>query len=213
MQLTEPDRVTDFELAYRRFGHPRYASLLRNSPRTDLNALVFGVGELPHVPRPALRSRYFADLHWSSCAPAWEGAVQAVFNLMAYVGGHSHPDELGLILHGLGTESVLDAGRSNIAFRPRWLGYFKQSVAHNVVVVDGQSQGHRLSADLVAFAGTEAVQVAQAVSTGAYPGVEMTRTLLLTAGYLVDITDVASEEEHVYDWVYHNRGGGYVAGF
>ncbi|MBP9072071.1 MAG: heparinase II/III family protein [Caldilineaceae bacterium] len=206
VQLTEPDRLTYFELAYRRFGDARYASLLRHSPRTDLNALVFGVGELPHVPRPALHSRYFADSDLVVLrAGAGEGAVQAVFNLMAYVGGHSHPDQLGLILHGLGRELAPDAG--SIKYRiPAHVGYFKQTVAHNVVVVDGQSQAHRPPADLVAFAGTEAVQVAQAVSTGAYPGVEMVRTLLLTAGYLVDITDVASEVEHDYDWVCHNRG-------
>ncbi|RME51674.1 MAG: hypothetical protein D6790_19635, partial [Caldilineae bacterium] len=59
--LTDPDRATYYEVAYRRLGDPRYATVLRNSARTDLLALLYGVGELPAVEPPAWRSRYFED--------------------------------------------------------------------------------------------------------------------------------------------------------
>ena len=46
VNLTESDRVTYYELAYRRLNDPRYVPIIEESRRTDLNALLYGVPEL-----------------------------------------------------------------------------------------------------------------------------------------------------------------------
>ena len=201
VHLPEPVRATYYELALRRFGDARYAPVLRASARTDLNALLYGVGELP-----AWRSRQFeqSDLVVLR-AGAGDDAVQAVLNTMGYQGGHSHADQLALVLYGLGQTLGPDSG--SIKYRiPAHVEYFKQSIAHNTVVVDKESQRPSPAARLEAFAGSSSLQVARASSDAIYPGVQMSRTLLLTDDYLIDIVQTASDREHTYDWVLRNLG-------
>lgn len=204
--LSEPDRAPFYEVAYRRLGDPRYASVLRAYPRTDLLALLYGVGELPEAETSPWRSRYFEGSHLAVLrSDAGDKNLQAVLNTLGYQGGHSHPDQLGLVLHGLGTVLAPDAG--SIKYRvPAHVEYFKQSIAHNVLVVDGQSQERTPPPPLKAFVGGERVQLVRAATSDAYPGVAMERTLLLTDDYLVDVFRAESGAEHTYDWVYHNPG-------
>ncbi|RME80070.1 MAG: hypothetical protein D6775_17020 [Caldilineae bacterium] len=204
--LSEPDRAMYYEVAYRRLGDDRYASVLRNSARTDLLALLYGVGELPSVTSPDRQSRYFeASGLVALRSDAGDKRLQAVLNIMGYQGGHSHPDQLGLVFHGLDTVLAPDAG--SIKYRmPAHLEYFKQSVAHNLVLVDGRSQAHTPPPKLRGFAAGEALQMVRATTDKAYPGVSLERTLLLTDDYLVDIVHARGDRAHTYDWVYHNQG-------
>ncbi|RME56973.1 MAG: hypothetical protein D6790_13990, partial [Caldilineae bacterium] len=98
-----------------------------------------------------------------------------------------------------------DAG--SIKYRiPAHVEYFKQSVAHNVLVVDGQSQERTPPPDLRGFVAGQTLQMVRAATGKAYPGVNLERTLLLTDDYLVDIFQARSDTAHTYDWVYHNWG-------
>ena len=204
--LAEPERATYYEVALRRFGDARYAPVLRASARTDLNALLYGVGDLPHGEMPAWRSRYFAHSDLVVLrSRAGDDAVQAVLNTMGYQGGHSHPDRLSLVLYGLGQMLIPDSG--SIKYRvPAHVEYFKQSIAHNTIVVDKVSQRPSPAALLEAFASSPSLQVARASTEAAYPGVRLERTLLLTDDYLIDIAQAASDREHTYDWVLRNIG-------
>lgn len=206
VSLTEPDRATYYEIALRRFGDERYAAVLQTSDRSDLNALLYGVGELPSVDMPTWRSRHFSGANLAVLR-AGKGAdsLQAVLNIMGYQGGHSHPDQLGLVFYGLGQTLIPDSG--SIKYRvPAHVEYFKQSVAHNLLVVDGQSQQPSSPPKLRAFVNSPSLQVATATTGEAYPGVRFIRTLLLTDEYLIDIFDAESEAEHTYDWVMRSLG-------
>jgi hypothetical protein len=204
--LAEPERATYYEVALRRFGDARYAPVLRASARTDLNALLYGVGDLPPGAMPAWRSRHFAHSDLVVLrSPAGDDAVQVVLNTMGYQGGHSHPDRLSLVLSGLGHTLAPDSG--SIKYRvPAHVEYFKQSIAHNTIVVDRESQRPSPAALLEAFASSPLLQVARASTEAAYPGVRLERTLLLTDDYLIDIAQAASDRAHTYDWVLRNIG-------
>lgn len=204
--LSDPDRAPFYEVAYRRLGDPRYATVLRSYPRTDLLALLYGVAEVPQVAPLPWRSRYFQGANLAVLrSDAGQKNLQAVLNTLGYQGGHSHPDQLGLVFHGLGTVLAPDAG--SIKYRmPAHVAYFKQSIAHNLLVVDGQSQARTPPPAVQAFAGGHHLQLVRAITTDAYPGVNLVRTLLLTDDYLVDIFQAESAAEHTYDWVYRNRG-------
>lgn len=124
--------------------------------------------------------------------------------------GHQHADTLNLLLFGQGRELVSDIGYTHTVMA----AYSRNSLAHNLVVVDGQDQrtsGTEPPADgaLAAFACFGAdVQYVEAAGEGAYPGVTRLyrRALALVAApdggaYVVDVFRVAGGKRH--EWVLH----------
>lgn len=206
VNLTEADRATYYELAYRRLGDPHYVPVLMQSYRTDLNALLYGVPELTDGVTPPWQTQNYAESDLTVLRSN-EGvnSIQVTLNYMGYQGGHSHPDQLSIVLYGLGTSLAPDAG--SIKYRlPEQEGWFKQTVAHNGVVVDGTSQERSSESQLTQFVTSDKVQMATVFSDGVYPGVNLERTLLLNDAYLIDMYSARSDSSHTYDWVYHNMG-------
>lgn len=206
VNLTDSDRVTYYELAYRRLGDPRYVPIIEQSDRTDLNALLYGVGELGESAEPEWETELYtdSDLAVLRSGTADDG-IQATVNFMGYQGGHSHADQMGLVLYGNGEELSPDTG--SIKYRlPEQEGYFKSSVAHNVLVVDGTSQARALGATMTKFISENSVQMIQTRSSDLYEGVTLQRTVLMNDDYLIDLFNATSAEPHTYDWVYRNRG-------
>lgn len=204
--LPAPDRAAYYEVAYRRLRDPLYTPVLRASTRMNLHALLYGVPELESPPPQPWQS---LDLRDSKLAVLRTGTgarrIQAILNYMGYQGGHSHADHLSLVLWGMGKNLAPDPG--SVRYRlPVHEEYFKQSVAHNLLVVDGQSQERAPAGQLEAFLSTPSLQIAQASSQRIYPGVALTRTLLLMDGILLDLFQAGSAEPHIYDWVYHSQG-------
>ena len=120
-------------------------------------------------------------------------------------GGHGHPDKLNVILSGLGQMFSPDLGSAGYGLRVH-RSWYRQSLSHNVVVVDRRSQ-RGSAGKLVDFRGRGDVQWVSARADGAYPGVRWQRTVFLCdAGYVVIADALRSEKEHVFDWVYHGLG-------
>jgi hypothetical protein len=132
-------------------------------------------------------------------------AKQVVLNYMGYEGGHSHLDQLGIVFLGLGRTLAPDAG--SIKYEdPVHTGWYKQSVSHNVLIVNGKSQSRAPIGTLDAFVAGAQLQVARASSAKAYPGVNQSRTVLLTTDYMIDLFEARGALENTFDWVYHNYG-------
>ena len=206
VDLADSDRVTYYELAYTRLGDPRYVPILEQSYRNDLNALLYGRPELGEAAEPAWQTQYYDD---SDLAILRSGEdddrLQVTLNYMGYQGGHSHPDQLGLVIYGMGLPLAPDAG--SIKYRePEQEGWFKQTLAHNALVVDGASQERAAPGQMSRFVAANGGQIASISNSNLYPGVFLTRTVLLNDDYLIDIYRADSAESHTYDWVYHNNG-------
>src|SRR5262249_16871634 len=85
------------------------------------------------------------------------------------------------------------------------LGWTRNTIAHNTVVVDGQDSGsaeptavrHDFSRD-VKFLSTSAF--------GIFEGVNQTRALMLTPEYLLDFFHVGSKVPPTYDFLLHSFG-------
>jgi hypothetical protein len=206
VNLTDSDRATYYELAYRRLGDPHYVPVLMQSDRTDLNALLYGVPELSSGVSPGWQTQNYdsSDLVVLRSNEG-EDSIQATVNYMGYQGGHSHPDQLSIVLYGLGMPLAPDAG--SIKYRLlEQEGWFKQTIAHNGLVVDGASQERASAGQLTQLVASDAVQMATVFSDGVYPGVDLERTVLLNDTYLIDMYSASSRSSHTYDWVYHNMG-------
>lgn len=204
--LGASDRSRYYENAYRRLQDARYVNVLHASDRVSLEALLYGVGELPKAEAVTTGS---VDFSSSGLAVLRAGkdfnAKQVVLNYMGYVGGHSHPDQLGVVISGLGRVLAPDAG--SIKYEdPVHTGWYKQSLAHNLLVVGEKSQSRAPNAALQVLASGTTLQAARASSAKSYSGVNLARTLLLNESYLVDVFQADGVVEETFDWVYHNYG-------
>jgi hypothetical protein len=124
-----------------------------------------------------------------------------------YGGFHGHLDKLSFVFYGYGMELGVDPGRARSqAYRlPIHRNWYKATLAHNTVVVDGKSQAPA-SGRLLRFDVEPARTVVVAQCTEAYDGVVHTRLLLQTPDYLLVFDDLKADTEHRFDWFYHNRG-------
>ncbi len=136
-----------------------------------------------------------------------EAGLSAAFTFGPYGGFHGHFDKLSFVLFGHGRELGVDPGRAaSQAYRlPVHTRWYKATLSHNTVLVDGQSQ-QPATGKLECFAAKTHYAAALARCDEAYPTVTHRRLLVLTPTYALVLDDLASDTEHRYDWIYHNRG-------
>jgi hypothetical protein len=133
--------------------------------------------------------------------------LTAAMTFGPYGGFHGHLDKLSFVLYGYGKELGVDPGRAKSqAYRlPIHKHWYKATVGHNAVLVDGASQSPAGGA-LELFQTGEGFWAAAARCDGAYPGVAHRRLLCVRGKYLLVVDELSSDKPHRYDWIYHNRG-------
>lgn len=142
--------------------------------------------------------------------------------------GHGHFDKLSWQYYDNGHEIVSDYGAARFLnieakqggrYLPENESWAKQSIAHNSLVVNEKSHfnGDRTAADKLApeqlyFSDKMGSQISSAKMTGAYPGVEFTRTLALLdveglgQPIVADVMRVDARGDHAYDLPLHYNG-------
>ncbi|OGG55963.1 MAG: hypothetical protein A3F84_00740 [Candidatus Handelsmanbacteria bacterium RIFCSPLOWO2_12_FULL_64_10] len=197
-----PDRCETYEIACARWRDPRHAGLLQNVERRGRLALCFGPPDLAPAPPDTTESVNFPA---GGVAILRDQTTLVTLDYGPHGGGHGHPDKLGLILYGAGRVMAPDPGSIQYGV-PLHLEWFKTTVSHNTVSVDMSPQ-KPCAGKLLTFRPGRDAQIASASADDAYPGVRFRRTLaLLTNGIVLDLCELSSDEEHVYDYIYHNRG-------
>ncbi len=194
-----------YELAYARFGDPKYAAVAAEGKRSSREALLWGADELPPPPPLELPSRNFEGLG-AAVLRTGAGEDQAYLHLDygPHGGGHGHPDKLTVILFALGTELAPDPGR--LAYGAPLHGqWYRQTVAHNTLIVDETSQ-RATEGRLTLFHDGSVAKIARAVCDTAYDGVSMQRTLVMTDNLLFDVFEARSDAEHTFDLAWHHVG-------
>ncbi|MYE47961.1 MAG: alginate lyase, partial [Gammaproteobacteria bacterium] len=104
-------------------------------------------------------------------------------------------------------------------YLPENESWAKQTVAHNTLVVDGESHfgarlsvGERFHPEMLYYGSEKGVHVAAASMDGAYEGVSFSRTLVLADGVLadgpvvVDVLEVTGSGARQYDLPVHFKG-------
>lgn len=204
------DRRHFYEWAYAQFGDPDYLHILNRGSRDSVDALFFGVDNLPSAPELNLQSKLYKG---AGCAVLRNnqdsGQLYAHLDYGLPGGWHGHRDKLALILYGLDSVLLPDPSlpHGELSYTSNdWKYWYKQTFAHNTVCVDQQSQVEALGS-LRFYDFKPGFSVVQAeCNNRAYKGVMMRRTLALSDRYLVDIFELASDDEHCYDWVCHGYG-------
>ena len=143
-----------------------------------------------------------------ACLGGGNGDTQTQFHLTWSGGyGHSHGDNLSLLLFANGQESLSDLGYTHTAYRAWTLA----TAAHNTVVIDGKNQelgGIKSPTDgqLMFYDATDPrVQIVSATGERGYPGLakNYSRTLVVVdmgegRRYAIDVFDVEGGQTHDY---------------
>ncbi|WP_413701906.1 heparinase II/III family protein [Psychromonas sp. KJ10-10] len=139
------EKITEshiFEFAYSEFKEPIFASALasvyQNISRDNIDALLYGVENLPVMPPLKAQNVHFpivgiTMLHDQS------SQNQMVLKHSLYGGEHDHYDRLGLTLIKNGKEILPDLGTSGYGAELHY-GYYKNSSTHNTLVVNQSNQ-------------------------------------------------------------------------
>jgi hypothetical protein len=195
-----------YESAYAHWSDPNYAWLIgKKGNRKTQEALLYGALEVPKVDAPQLTSFNFTTSGFGVLRTG--GDPNSLYLAMDYGphgGGHGHLDKLGFVFYGLGQTLAPDPGCVAYGLKVQQTWYH-QTVAHNTIVVDETSQ-EQCTGECKLFAVSPHMRVMEATADKAYDGVKISRVVGLADDYVVIIDNVSSDEEHTYDWVYHNYG-------
>jgi len=193
------------EQAYHAYRDPAMLALLGSRP--SFESILLGREEQPPASFPVLESEVFEGAGHAILRAPGEAGLTVAMTFGPYGGGHGHFDKLSFVFFGYGRELGVDPGRARSqAYRlPIHKNWYKATVSHNAVLVDGASQ-QPAAGTLVSFENAGDRAAVTASCGEAYPGVTHTRTLVLRQAYLLVVDRLAAERECRFDWVYHNRG-------
>ena len=195
------------ECAYNAYRDGAIAELLPG--KASWQSVMFGrdVGKV--AARTPRSSEVFRSAGHAILRTRGEAGLTAGITFGPYGGFHGHYDKLSFVFFGRGRELGVDPGRAaSQAYRlPIHSKWYKATIGHNTVVVDGSSQ-QPAEGKLEFFAGNDQCAAVVASCDAAYPGVKHRRLLCMTGGYLLVVDDLAADKERRFDWIYHNRGSG-----
>ncbi len=194
--------------AYMAYREPLLAPYLPATP--TLESILLGLGSVKQASERRLSpvSEVMPSAGHAILRTSGPAGLTAAFTFSPYGGGHGHYDKLSFVLFGHGRELAVDPGRAaSQAYRlPIHKQWYKATISHNTVVVDGQSQ-EPVAGTLRLFAGNEQYTAVVADCDTAYKGVAHRRLLVMTPTYLLVFDRLDSpDKDRRFDWFYHNRG-------
>ena len=193
-------QVRLYESAYADFRDPLLLDVLRRCyqvvPRNSYEALRNPDGEAMTGEGAIPVSLVFEDL---GVGILRSGRRTLVVKYGPYGGGHGHPDKLSISLHDGERELLPDLGTSAYGV-PAFRGWYRRTLAHNTVTVDGNDQrpatGRLQKFDAAPDGGTIVAACDEAA-----PGVAMERTVSLHGDKLRDSFVCRSDSLRTYDYV------------
>lgn len=193
------------EIADHAFGNETLLPYLTNQP--TWNSVLLGRDIRKIGTTPPAESALFPGAGHAILRTAGKAGLATAFTFGPYGGAHGHFDKLSFVFYGQGMELGVDPGRAaSQAYRlPIHKEWYKATISHNAVLVDGLSQAG-VNGDLMFFVDNKSYAAVRATCRTAYPGTQHQRLLLLTPSYLLVFDQLDSDAERRFDWLYHNRG-------
>ena len=199
-----------YEGAYTAWRDPIHGEIVKSGKRNSLEATLFGVADI-QTSGSTFKSEDYHDAGIAvlrTQSPKLNAAlIPSNFIALDYGehgGGHGHPDKLNYVLYAHNQLIAEDPGC--IAYgNPAHGGWYRQTVSHNTLVVDGKSQapatGHCL-----AFVSMPDAALCVAEAGPIYKGVKAYRAVAMIGDYVFDILWADSNAEHQYEYAFHARG-------
>ena len=232
-----PKAPAFYEIGYAWFDDALFGQVLarayRHGPRESLDALLFGARTLPADGAPAPPSVNIAATGYAilrsqpqeqqRASP--ESEQYALLKYGPHGGGHGHPDKLALVLYAHGKRQAPDLGTPGYGI-DLFEGWYRQTISHNTVLLDGLSQPPGAGKSN-AFRAGGPFQIAEAAmewsanasssddapldgvsseTLDVYADTKMRRAVLAHDDYIVDVFLVDAGEQRRIDWIFRNAG-------
>lgn len=194
-----------YELAYANTHDPALLPVLENAPRKSVDALLFGVAELPKTEAAKLKSAVFPDSGYAMLrAPNTD--LNIIMKFGPHGGGHGHYDKLGEVVYAEGRVQGVDPG-TQLYGLPLHKEWDQMTVAHNAPAVDELRQD-AATGKLLAWKQGERFVAATADAGAAYRSARVVRSVLVTDRYALQMDEMQSNDgkPHRFDVNYHNFG-------
>jgi hypothetical protein len=210
--LFHPEKISKYEVGYARYGDERYGQVLKYAYEQEKieRALEFFFvfnPNLPEVQTPIYPAASI-NLEGNGCAILRDNVDEdEKFLYLDYgiVGGeHGHPDRLSIGYYSCGQHWILDPLNQDY-FKPNLQTWFRQSIAHNTVVLNESNQAWA-NGHLNFFGDTLGLKVASGYADKLYGGAFIRRTVALLGNYFIDVCEVDAQDERVIDYPIHSFG-------
>jgi hypothetical protein len=154
------------------------------------------------------------DLGSATLRSSWSPDATFLALRSGFTWNHNHADAGGFILWHKGKQLLVDSGNSNYA-RPEYDGYYRQSVAHNVVTLNGQAEPTSNTYDGSHFPGRVDHLVdagdlrfvwADATGPNAKTFERKYRSFLWLGDTILVIDDLKGWEPGQFEWLLHYEG-------
>jgi len=203
-----------YEIAYRRYQDPNYLALLE--PRDSPEALFWGADLPAETHTLPMQTSSNSEADGIAILRDADNHTALFFDYSANQSGHAHPAKLGMILFAQGDERLVDPGRLRYG-NPMHGGWYRQTIAHNTVVINEARQG-KVAIALKSFGITPTFSLARATFDTAKKSESVDRTVLLfngpslgtpstsSASTIVDVVRCQAKTETLFDLPAHFRG-------
>ena len=206
-----PGALADlYEQAWTWWGDPQHGWWVAQQPRRTMAYALWGRPARKDAAFTPPASRNFGSSGLAvlrSRSPAAKGPLPDNMLAMDYGphgGWHGHHDKLQLLLWGRGRMWGEDPGC--IAYgNPRHWGWYRSTLAHNTLAMDGRNQAPA-QGRLVGYAAGGNAAVVAADSGEAYPGATVRRATALVDDIVLDFAEVSADSAHEWEWAFHARG-------
>lgn len=210
-----------YEVGYAVYRDPKYLSLLNLTHLQRGSQIVGETSALGNAPEPITMFNLVPELPRGTTPLYTEESINLEGNGFAVLrdreeqtylyldygimgGEHGHPDRLQMGYYAKGRNWIVDPLNESY-MNPNLQLWYRQSIAHNTLVIDQTSQTWTNGYGNF-FGALPSLQVASGGCTTSYPGVTLTRTLVQAEGYFLDLFDAKAPEQHLYDLPLHGFG-------
>jgi hypothetical protein len=209
-----------YEVAYRRWGDPAFAWVLKTGysfakrptcvahvmfhtlfSRSSLYAFLFGRDLPGRVVELTLASTVFEGLGVGILRS--DAGTVITFNYGPFL-EHGQRDKLSITLYA--NRRVLCADYGTPGYGASVTDYYMGTASHNTVMVDGKDQQKTTESTLRTFQTGEYLQMVEADTREAYPGVVHTRRATMVGDIVVMQDFMESDSKHTYDWLLRCEG-------
>ena len=194
-----------YEIGFARYQDPALAWPIDPKSRDNLNALLYGAEMLPNdIPETTESSQLSRAGFVFLRQGKKEDLSYMALDYGPHGGGHGHPDKLSFILYGAGQVVAPDPGSVayGIPIQQKW---YKQTIAHNTLLVNRESQSP-CTGQLEVLANGKDFDVVRVSAAEAYKGVRLSRTILFVENTVLFIDRLTGDQHQMFDWVLHCRG-------
>jgi len=113
----------------------------RTNPGLDdpIGLVWYEARPVPQPPDDLPKSVLYPDIGWAVLRSSWQDNATMLAVKSGFTWNHAHPDAGSFLLFHEGKPVIIDSGTCSYS-RPEYTSYYRQSKAHNVVLIDGQAQ-------------------------------------------------------------------------